>query len=60
VQKSVISQVSHGHSHMVMSHDKSHDGCEKVVHRPYSNCISSVQEVIETLLSSPCQLGLGV
>jgi len=41
--------------HLVMSHDKSHDGCGKVVHRPCSNCISSVQEI--TLLSSSCQQG---
>jgi len=35
---------------------KSHDNCEKVVHRPYSNCISNVQEIhkdsIEFFLSS--------
>jgi len=42
--------------HMVMSHDK----CGKVVHRPCSSCISSVQNPIGTLSSSPCQLGLGV
>jgi len=64
VQKSVTSQVSLGHSHMmkshmIMSYDKSHDGCGKVVHRPCSNCISSIQKIIGTLLSSPCQLGLG-
>ena len=28
-------------SHMVMSYDKSHDECRKVVHRPCSSCISS-------------------
>ena len=42
--------------HMTMSHDK----CGKVVHRPCSSCISSVQNQMETLLSSSCQLGLGV
>jgi len=26
----------------------------RVVHRPYSNCINSVQNPIETPLSSPC------
>jgi len=54
-----MSQVSHSHSHMtrshrVMSHDRSHDECGKVVHRPYSSCISSVQKITETLLSSSC------
>jgi len=38
----------------------SHDKCGEVVHRPCSSCISSVQNQIETLLSSPCQLGLGM
>ena len=42
--------------HSVMSHDK----CRKVVHRPCSSCISSIQNSIGTLLSSSCQLGLGV
>ena len=41
----------------VMSHKiKSHDNCRKVVHRPCSSCISSVQEMhensIEFFLSS--------
>jgi len=39
---------------------ESHDEYGKVVHRPCSSCISSVQNLIGTLLSSPCQLGLGV
>jgi len=39
---------------------ESHDKCRRVVHRPYSSCISSVQNPIGTPLSSPCQLGLGV
>ena len=47
------------HSHMVTSYDKSYDECGKVVHRPCSNCISSVQKVTGTPLSSPCQLRLG-
>ena len=37
-----------------------HDKCGKVVHRPCSSCISSVENPIETPLSSSCQLGLGV
>jgi len=38
----------------------SYDECGKVVHRSYSSCISSVQNQIETLLSSSCQLRLKV
>jgi len=50
VQESVTSHVSLSHSYMmgshkVMSHDKSHDNCRKIVHRPCSRCISSVQEI---------------
>jgi len=56
VWESVMSQVLPSHSHMM---GKSHDRCGKVVHRLCSNCISSVQEITGTLLSSPCQLGLG-
>jgi len=37
----------------------SHDECGKVVHRPCSSYISSVQKITGTLLSSPCQLRLG-
>ena len=45
--------------HMIMSHVKmSQDKYRKVVHRPYSSCISSVQNQIGTLLSSLCQLRL--
>ena len=45
------------HSHISkMSHDK----CGKVVYRPCSSCISSVQNQMGTLSSSPYQLGLGV
>ena len=43
--------VSH---HMMESHE-----CGRVVHRPCSSCISSVQNPIGTPLSSPCQLRLG-
>ena len=64
MQESVTSQVSHSHGHMigshrVMSYDGSHDECGKMVHRPCSSCISSVENLTETLSSSPCQLGLG-
>jgi len=38
---------------------ESHDEYGRVVYRPCSSCISSVQNPIETLLSS-CQLRLGV
>ena len=38
----------------------SHDKCGKVVHRPCSSSISSVENLMGTLLSSPCQLRLGV
>jgi len=48
-----MSQVLPSHSHMVMSHD----GCRKIVHRLYNSYISSVQKIMETLSSSPCQLG---
>ena len=52
--ESVTSQVPQSHDRK--SHDESHDKCEKVVHRPCSSCISSVQKIIGTPLSSPCQL----
>jgi len=42
--------------HMIESHNK----CGKVVYRSYSSCISSVQNLMETLSSSPYQLGVGV
>jgi len=54
--------VSHSHmtrSHNITSHDGSHDEYRKVVHRPYSSCISSIQEITGTPSSSPCQLRLG-
>jgi len=37
-----------------------HDEYGKVVYRPCSSYISSVWNLTETLLSSFCQLGLGV
>jgi len=49
--ESVMSQASH---HM-MSHNWSHDRHGKIVHRPYSSCISSVENLMGTLLSSLCQ-----
>ena len=49
--ESVMSQVS--------DHIMSHDRHGKTVHRPCSSCISSIENLIETLLSSSCQLGLG-
>ena len=44
----------------MMSYSKSHDKCGKVVYRPCSSCISSVENLMGTLSSSPCQLRLGV
>jgi len=41
-------------SHEVTSHDGSYDECGKTVHRPYSSCIISVENLTETLLSFPC------
>ena len=35
---------------------RSHEDHGKIVHRPYSSCISSVGNLIGTLSSSPCQL----
>ena len=51
VRESIMSQ-----SHHMMSHDRSHDRHEKEVHRLYSSCISSIKNLTETLLSSPCQM----
>ena len=39
-----------------MSHDGSHDRYGKVVHRLCSSCISSVENLTETLSSSLCQM----
>jgi len=57
VWESVMSQVSHSHGHMTgrSHHMMSHDRCGKIVHRPCSSCISSVENLTETLLSSLCQ-----
>jgi len=43
-------------SHHMMSHDGSHDKCGKVVHRLCSSCISSAENLIETLSSSSYQI----
>ena len=37
---------------------KSHGNCGKIVHRPWSSCISSIGNLMGTPLSSPCQLRL--
>jgi len=39
---------------------KSHGNHGKIVYRPCSSCISSIGNLMGTLLSSPCQLRLGV
>jgi len=39
-----------------MSHDRSYDRYGKTVHRSYSSCISSVENLTGTLSSSLCQL----
>ena len=39
-----MSQVTVTVSHHMMSHDRSHDKCGKVVHRLCSSCISSVRK----------------
>jgi len=36
------------------SHDGSHDRCGKIVHRLCSSCISSIENLIGTPLSSSC------
>ena len=38
----------------------SHDKCGKVVYRPCSSCISSIQNLMGTPLSFSCQLGLEI
>jgi len=55
-----MSQVSHDEKVTWSHHMTSHMRCGKVVHRPCSSCISSVQKIIGTPLSSPCQLRLEV
>ena len=46
-----------------MSHNKSHNECEKIVHRPYNSCISNIQEIhkdsIEFSLSSADKRAVG-
>jgi len=42
-------------SHHMTSHDGPHDRHGKVVHRPCGSCISSVENLMGTLLSSFCQ-----
>jgi len=42
-------------SYHMMSHDRSYDRHGKVVHRPYSSCISSIENLTGTLSSSLCQ-----
>ena len=54
VRESVMSQVSQSQHHM-MSHDESHDKHGKIVHRPCSSCISSVENLTRTLSSFLCQ-----
>ena len=43
-------------SHYMISHNGSYDRYGKVVHRPCSSCISSVENLMGTLLSSLCQM----
>ena len=56
VWESITWQCCMSQSHVIISHNK----YGKIVHRLYSSCISSVQNQIGTLLSSPCQLRLEV
>jgi len=46
VGKCHITSVTVSQSHHMMSHDGSHDRHGKVVHRPCSSCISSVENLI--------------
>ena len=45
--------MSHDKCHKVTSHDGSHDKYGKIVHRPYSSCISSIQEISENCKGTP-------
>jgi len=60
MQKGVQESVT---SHHMMSHDRSHDECGKVVHRPCSSCISSIgksnRDSIEFSLSIAEQRAVG-
>jgi len=57
-----MSQVSQSHDrelwYHMMSHDELHDRHGKIVHRPCSSCISSIENLTGTPSSSPCQLRL--
>jgi len=44
--------MSQSHDGVTMSHDRH----GKIMHRPCSSCISSIENLTETLLSSLCQL----
>jgi len=50
-------------SHHMISHDRSHDKCGKVVHRPCSSCISNIEksnrDSIEFFLSITEQRAVG-
>ena len=54
VWESIMSHVTGSYS--ITWHDGSHDRHGKVVHRPCSSCISSIENLMGTLLSSLCQL----
>ena len=41
---------------MSQSHDRSHDKHGKVVHRPCSSCISSIENLMGILSSFSCQM----
>jgi len=41
--------------HHMISHDESYDKHGKIVHRPCSSCISSVENLMRTLSSFLCQ-----
>jgi len=51
----VSHEIGSHRSHHMMSHDR----YGKVVHRPYSSCISSVENLTGTPSISSCQLRLG-
>ena len=52
---SVTQLQSHDRMSQVSHHMRSHDRHGKLVHRPCSSCISSVENLIGTLSSSLCQ-----
>jgi len=49
-----VISVIYSWSHDRKSHDGSHDEYGKTVHRPCSSCISSIENLMETLSSSSC------